>query len=150
MDYVKYIRNMTGNNKIILNASAVIIEKDDMILLQKRSDNSKWGLIGGIMELGETYKDCAIREAKEETSLDINLDYLIGIYNNYNMEWPSGDKAHVICAIYKATIKSGVLKKDFESLELKFFKKEDIPYIFAEDHRKAINDYFNGIKNNIE
>ena len=49
MDYVKYIRRFTGHNKIILNAAGCIIVKDSKILLQKRSDNSTWGLFGVIM-----------------------------------------------------------------------------------------------------
>lgn len=55
-DYVKYIRSMVGHNKIIMNASGAIIEKDGLILLQRRSDNGKWGLPGGIMEMDETYQ----------------------------------------------------------------------------------------------
>ena len=56
-DYVKYIRSMVGHNKIIMNASGAIIEKDGLILLQRRSDNGKWGLPGGIMEMDETYQE---------------------------------------------------------------------------------------------
>ncbi len=148
-DYVKYIRSMVGHNKIIMNASGAIIERDNKILLQRRSDNGKWGLPGGIMEMGETYHEGAIREVKEETGLDIELDYLIGIYHNKDMEWPSGDMAHVICAVFKAHITSGTLSIDSESLELKFFSKEELPIIASLDHKKAIEDYYNGIKNNV-
>lgn len=149
-DYVKYIRSMVGHNKIIMNASGAIIEKDGLILLQRRSDNGKWGLPGGIMEMDETYQEGAIREVKEETGLDIKLDYLVGIYHNKNLKWPSGDKAHVICAVYKAHILSGDIQKDHESLELKFFSKDNLPEIAAIDHKNAINDFFNGVKNNID
>jgi ADP-ribose pyrophosphatase YjhB (NUDIX family) len=150
MDYVKYIRSKVGHDKIIMNASGAIIVQDDKILLQRRSDNGKWGLIGGILEMDESYSEGAKREIKEETGLDVNLDYLVGIYNSYNMVWPSGDKAHVICAIYKASIKEGKPRIDEESLELKFFGKDEIPFIPAQDHKKAIDDYFNGIKNHVE
>ena len=149
-DYVKYIRSMVGHNKIIMNASGAIIEKDGMILLQRRSDNGKWGLPGGIMEMDETYQEGAIREVKEETGLDIKLDYLVGIYHNKSLKWPSGDKAHVICAVFKAHILSGDIQKDHESLELKFFSKDNLPEIAAIDHKNALNDFFNCIKNNID
>ena len=150
MDYVKYIRNKTGSDKIILNCAGVmIIDKDNRVLLQHRKDNNEWGLIGGVVELDETYKEAAIRETREETGLDINIDYFLGIYHNYNMVWKNGDMAHVIGAYYKASIKSGILRTDEESLELKFFDKKDIPYLFAEDHRKVIDDYYNNkIHNN--
>ena len=148
-DYVKYIRSMVGHNKIIMNAFGAIVVKDDKILLQKRSDNNKWGLSGGIMEMDETCQEAAIREVKEETGLDIKLDYLVGIYHNKNCSWSSGDKAHVIFVCFKASIISGELQKDSESLELKFFGNDELPLIEASDHLHAIRDYFSGIKNNV-
>ena len=149
MDYVKYIRSMVGNNKIILNASGGIIVKDNKILLQKRSDNGKWGLFGGIMEMDETFQECAKREIKEEIGLDVNLDYLIGIYHNFDASWPSGDKAHCICVVYKCSIISGEPTIDSESLEAKWFDFDKIPEIGSKDHQAAINDFLAGVKNNI-
>lgn len=149
MDYVTYIRSMVGNRKIILNAAGGIIVKENKILLQKRSDNRQWGLFGGIMELEESYEECARREIREETGLVVHLDYLVGIYHNYNMEWPSKDKAHVICAVYKASIVGGEETKDSESTDMAWFPLDSIPFIFAEDHRKAIQDFKNGLKNQI-
>lgn len=150
MDYVKYIRSRVGHDKIIMNASGAIVEKDNKILLQRRSDNGKWGLPGGIMEMGETYHEAAIREVKEETGLDISIDYLIGIYHNKDWQWASGDEAHVICAVFKAHIVSGELQKDLESLELKFFSEDELPEITSPDHKMAIYDFFSEIKNHVE
>ena len=45
MDYIHELRQAIGPRKIILNAATTIIEKDGKILLQRRSDNGKWGLI---------------------------------------------------------------------------------------------------------
>lgn len=149
-DYVSFIREKVGKEKIILNAAGVVITKDNKILLQKRSDNNEWGLIGGIMEIDETFHETAIREAKEETGLEVKLDNLIGIYHNYDMMWPNGDKAHVICAVYRASIISGTPRIDKESLELKFFGKDELPYIHASDNRQAVEDFFLGKVNQIK
>lgn len=150
MDYVKYIRGMTGTNKIILNCAGTVIVKDNKILLQRRSDNGKWGLIGGLLEMGETYSQAAIRETMEETGLTVNLDYPLGIYYNPDMVWPSGDQAFVIGAYYKASIVSGTLRVDEESLELKFFGIDELPELFAADHRDAVRDYIAGLSNQIK
>ena len=150
MDYVKYIRSLVGHNKIILNAAGGVILDNGKILLQKRSDNNRWGLFGGIMELGETYNECAKREIKEETGLEVSLDYLIGIYHNKDCKWPSGDMAHVIVAVYKATIISGELKIDNESLEAKWFSLDDLPEIGSKDHYDAIMDLKMGLKNQVK
>lgn len=149
MDYVKYIRDMVGKNRVILTAAATIIEKDNKVLLQRRSDNNAWSLVGGVMELDENFSECALREVKEETGLDVKLDYLVGIYHHYNMEWVSGDKAHIICAVYKASIVSGEPRIDEESIELKYFAKNEIPYIAADDQRHAVDDYLKGLMNQI-
>ena len=49
--------------------------------LKKRSDNSMWGLSGGAIDPGESVINATIREAKEETNLDVEIDGLLGIYS---------------------------------------------------------------------
>ena len=143
-NYIKRIRHYLGHQKIILNASGGIVVKDGEILLQHRSDNAKWGLVGGMLEINETYLEGALREIKEETGLDVKPISFLGIFHNHNMVYPNGDQAHVICACYVFEIIGGALRKDEESLELKFFSKEELPEIFAEDHKLAIKRYFDG------
>ena len=133
MDYIKMIRPLVGHQRIILNAAGAIITREDgKILLQRRSDNGNWSLIGGLMELDETFEQTALREIREETGLEVKLDYLVGVYHNRRAEWPNGDKAHVVCAVYKASILSGEPRIDEESLELRFFGKDEIPGLIEE------------------
>lgn len=146
MDYIKSIRPKLGHQKIILNCSGVVIVKDNKILLQRRKDNNMWGIIGGLLELNETYEEAAIRECKEETGLDIKLDALLGIFHNHDMVWSNGDQAQVIAACYLASIVSGEPRIDEESYELKYFAIDEIPFLFAEDHREALKAYKDGIR----
>ena len=146
MDYIQSIRPKLGHQKIILNCAGGVIVKDDMILLQRRKDNNEWGLIGGLLELEETYLEGALREVKEETSLIVEPRYFLGIFHNHEMVWSNGDKAHTIGAYFVFDIISGEPQIDEESYELKFFKKEDLPELFASDHREALKAYFAGIK----
>ena len=144
MDYISSIRAKLGRQKIILNCAGAIIETDGKILFQRRSDNGKWGLIGGLLELDETYEEAAAREVREETGLEVRLDSFLGIYHNYDMVWSNGDAAHVIGAYFKASVIGGELRKDAESLELEYFSRDEIPELFAEDHRAVVNDYLEG------
>ena len=146
MDYIKTIRKNLGNQKIILNTAGGIIVKNNKILLQRRSDNGEWGLIGGLLELDETYLEAALREVKEETKLVVEPKYFLGIFHNHNMVWSNGDQAHVIGAYYVFEIISGEPRIDDESLELRFFAKEELPYLFAEDHLLAVDAYFKGVR----
>ena len=146
MDYVRTIRQGIGDRKIILNCAGVLVIRDDRILFQRRSDNNRWGLIGGLLELEETYEQAALRETREETGLEVRLESFLGIYHNHHMMWGNGDKAHTIGAYFVASILSGEVRCDEESLELRFFGKHEIPDLFAEDHRAALDAYFHGIR----
>ena len=146
MDYIKGLRKDVGHKKILLNCAGAVIVREGKILLQRRTDNGKWGLIGGLLELDETYEQAAIREIREETGLEVHLDSFLGLFHNYNMVWANGDQAHVIGAYYAASIVEGEPRTDEESLELRFFSREELPPLFAEDHRAAVEAYFAGIR----
>ena len=146
MDYIKSIRPQLGHQKIILNCAGAVVCREGRILLQRRSDNAAWGLPGGILELDETYEEAAVREVREETGLTVRLTALLGIYHNYDMMWPNGDRAHTIGAIYTAEILSGEPRIDEESLELRFFVQEELPDLCFPDHRLAVEAYFRGVR----
>ncbi len=146
LDYIHGLRRIIGNRKIILNCAGAVIEKDGKILFQRRSDNGKWGLIGGLLELNETYAEAAVREIREETGLEVQLDAFLGIYHNHAMVWANGDRAHTLGAYYLAHITGGTLRLDEESFELKFCGRDEIPPLFAEDHRAALDAYYRGVR----
>ena len=62
-------------------AVIVAIIEDEKVLLTKREDFEVWCLPGGGVEDGETLAEGAIREAKEETGLDVELTSLVGVYS---------------------------------------------------------------------
>ncbi len=146
MDYIHELRKITGPRKLILNCAGAIIVKDKKILFQRRTDNGKWGLIGGLLEMNETYEQAVLREIQEETGLKVRLDSFLGVFHNHDMVWGNGDAAHVICAYYTAVIVSGEPRIDEESYELRFFAENEYPDLFAEDHRAALNAFRKGIR----
>ena len=146
MDYIHDLRRLTGPRKLILNAADALIVREGKILFQRRADNGKWGLIGGLLELNETYEEAAIREIREETGLEVKLESFLGIFHNHDMVWPNGDRAHVISACYTASIVRGEPRIDEESFELRFFGKDEIPPLFAQDHIEELKAYFSGVR----
>lgn len=141
MDYIKTIRNLVGHNKIILNVATAIIEIDNKILIQKRSDNGLYSLPGGCMELNETLEETCIREVFEETGLNVEIKKLVGVYHNFNMIWPNGDKAHCVNFVYSCKIIGGNLRIDSESLDLQFIDKYNLPKLHTNDLEEALKDY---------
>ena len=147
MDYIHELRKIIGPRKIMLNCAGALIIREGKILCQRRTDNGKWGLIGGLVEMNETYAEAAIREAREETGLEIRLDAFLGIFHNHNMVWSNGDAAHVLTAMFTASILSGEPRIDEESYELRFFDVQEMPELFAEDQRAALAAYLQGVRN---
>ena len=146
MDYIHDLRAIIGHRKIILNCAGALIIRDGKILFQRRTDNGKWGLIGGLLELNETYEQAALREIREETGLEVRLDSFLGIFHNHHMVWGNGDTAHVLSAMYTASILKGEPRIDEESYELRFFGRDEIPELFAEDQIAALDAYWQGVR----
>ncbi|MBE6488714.1 MAG: NUDIX hydrolase [Methanosphaera stadtmanae] len=124
-----------------LTVDAIIVHEDKIVLI-KRLNNphmNKWALPGGFVEYGETVEDATIREAKEETNLDINLDDLVGVYSD-----PDRDpRRHTVSVVYKATIVGDVIQSGSDAKDARFFNIEDAMKMdLAFDHNEILNDAF--------
>ena len=147
MNYVEYIRNKVGHDAInLVGVNVLIINKNDQVLLQKRGTFPyKWGLVGGITELGESLEETAIRETKEETGLDIKNLNLLGTTSGEKcfINFPNGDKAYFITIGYFTKSFRGALKIDgLETKELKFFGYKELPDNIPNSHRIMIDKYY--------
>ncbi|MEV6729798.1 NUDIX domain-containing protein [Streptomyces sp. NPDC051364] len=60
-------------NSLVPAASAVVVDREGRVLLQRRTDNGMWALPGGKMELGESIGQCAARETLEETGVTVEI-----------------------------------------------------------------------------
>lgn len=146
-NYIKYIRRMVGHKRILMNFTlAAIFNEKGEIFLQKRGDNGKWGLPGGAMELGETLNEAVIREVKEETGFKIKPESLIGIYTGrkYWKLYMNGDKTQPVSFLFNAKIVGGRLDygTDGETLELRYFSKNNLPEISSRGFKDMIRDAF--------
>ena len=82
-----------------------------------------------------------MREVKEETGLDVNVEKMIGIYTDCNMEYPNGDQAQSICIAYKLQVIGGECCCDNqETLELRYFPLNQLPPLFCKQHEELAND----------
>lgn len=98
----------------------------------------KWVFPGGYVDRGEPTALAAVREAREESGLDVRLDRLVDIYS-YAGRTP-------IVIVYAATHIGGVLAIDDESLEARVFEPQAIPWddLAFRSTREALRDYLNG------
>lgn len=120
--------------------SDIIIEfPDGSIVLGKRMNEpykGMWGLPGGKMDEGETIEATAIREAKEETNLDIEITGIVGVYSQLGRD-PRG---RYISVVYTARVIGGELKAGSDATEI----MQTTDYMdrqLAFDHNEILKDY---------
>ena len=142
---------IADKTEVKIGVGVIILDSVKRILLERRSDNGLWSLPGGSIDPGETFKQAIIREAKEETNLDIEISTLLGLYSSPKegriVIYPdNGDVRHIVDAVFIATITGGNLQKSHESIEIKFFDKDNLPRDIAPPVVKPLNDYLSGEK----
>jgi len=120
----------------------IIRAQDDRIVLVRRAIEpgyGRWVFPGGYVDRGEDVPAAAIREAREECGLDISLDGLINIYS-YPGKTP-------VIIVYAATIVSGELAPDEESLEARMFAHPELPWdeLAFRSTADALRDYGAGL-----
>ena len=102
-----------------------------------------WALPGGFVEYGESVENGAIREAKEETNIDVTLKDLVGVYSDPDRD-PRG---HTITVAFTATGDMSKMKADTDAKEVKIFSAEKLDEInIAFDHDKIIRDCLKKVK----
>lgn len=131
MGYIMDLRKYVGHAPLIMaGAGVLVLSENNEVLLQKRSDNLCWGIIGGSIELGETLEETAKREALEEAGIEVFDLKLFNVYSGPNSyyKYPNGDEVYNVATIYTTYNYSGDLRPDKnETLELKFFPIDSIP-----------------------
>ncbi len=120
-----------------LTVDAVIIKNNLIILIKRKNEpfKGKWALPGGFVKYGETVENAVIREAKEETGLDVRIEKLLGVYSDPNRN-PRG---HTVSVCFICRIVSGNLKSGTDSADVKEFKFSGLPEL-AFDHKKIIRN----------
>jgi 8-oxo-dGTP pyrophosphatase MutT (NUDIX family) len=107
-------------------AEALILDGTGRILLMRRSDNGQWCMPGGACEVGESSAATAVRETLEEVCLDVDIDGLIGVYDNRVIGAP--DPGSWVMFLYAAHLKNPGQRPgpSTESLEAAWFHPRDI------------------------
>jgi 8-oxo-dGTP diphosphatase len=116
-----------------------IIELPDgnIVLIERKNSPYGWALPGGFVDYGETVERAAIREAKEETCLDVQLIEQFYAYSDPNRD----PRYHTISVVFIAAA-NGVPRGADDAKIAGTFREAEIPTPVVFDHARILRDYF--------
>lgn len=125
----------------LLTVDIIIRYQEGIVLVERKNLPFGWALPGGFVEVGESLEDAAIREAKEETSLDIKLIEQFHAYSD-----PRRDlRFHTATVVFLAD-GNGIMRGKDDAKRADVFSEAAMPSDMAFDHKEIMSDYFNYIK----
>jgi 8-oxo-dGTP pyrophosphatase MutT (NUDIX family) len=113
--YVADVRAIVGSRLLLLPAVSVHIrDAAGRLLLVHQVDRQQWGTVGGAVEPGESPAEAAVREAREETGLEVELTGLVAALggSGFEMIYPNGDECAYISIVFDARVVGGDLIAD--------------------------------------
>lgn len=117
----------------------IIIESADgaIVLIERKNSPHGWALPGGFVDYGESVESAAMREAKEETSLDVSLTEQFYTYSD-----PRRDaRHHTVSTVFIATAEGQPHAAD-DAKVARLFSETNLPAPIVFDHAKILRDYF--------
>ena len=120
----------------------IIIEVNDtgIVLIKRKNPPHGWAIPGGFVDYGETVEETGVREAKEETGLDVELTRLLGVYSD-----PDRDpRVHTVSTVFVARASGTPVGLD-DAAEARVFTRDNLPDDLAFDHRSILDDYFSSL-----
>lgn len=145
LDYVKNLRRMIGNTKIVLpGVRALMFNARGELLLEKQAHFGSWALPHGCVDVGESVFGALQREVREETGLSILHAEPFGVYTDpkYSVTYPNGDRVQTFTIAFLVKEWSGELAIDGDEVtELGFFPLDDPPNPVYSNHLDTIADH---------
>ncbi len=127
-----------ANSGPFLAADAIIeLAANRIVLIERGHPPSGWAIPGGFVEYGESLEEAAVREAREETGLEIELVDLLYVYSD-----PARDpRQHTVTAVFTARAQGHPVGGD-DAAAAAVFDEHTLPSPLAFDHARVLADYF--------
>ena len=125
----------------LVGVGAVIVHEGRAVIVQRGTEPLKgqWSVPGGALEIGETLRQCAIREALEETGLQVEAGEVLEVFDAIYAETDGRILYHYVLIDFACKLLGGELKAGGDAVQAKWVTAEELAkYEVAEKARKGI------------
>lgn len=104
-------------NSVVPSVVAIVQDDHGRVLMIHKTDNHKWALPGGGHEIGESIADTVVREVKEETGYDVEVETITGTYTDpgHVMAYDDGEVRQQFSIAFRARLLGGEARTSSES-----------------------------------
>ncbi|MFC0526255.1 NUDIX hydrolase [Phytohabitans kaempferiae] len=115
-------------NRIVVAATAFVLDEDGRVLLIRRSDNGLWALPGGAQDIGESIAQTVVRETYEETGITVEVAGIVGIYSdpNHVIAYSDGEVRQQFSICFRARYHSGEPTRSSETPEVAWIARAEL------------------------
>ena len=121
----------------LLTVDIIVEVNGGIVLIERKNIPHGWAIPGGFVDYGESIETAALREAKEEISLDVVLTDQFHTYSNPNRD----PRHHTVSTVFIATA-NGTPRGADDAKVARLFREDDLPQPIVFDHKQILRDYF--------
>ena len=115
-------------NSIVPAVTAFVVNDAGDVLMERRSDNGRWGMPGGVQEIGENIAGTVVREVREETGITVEVIGLVGIFTDpgHVIAFADGEVRQEFSLCFRARPVGGEIKVSSESFEVRWVPRSEV------------------------
>jgi 8-oxo-dGTP pyrophosphatase MutT (NUDIX family) len=127
-DFVLRLREHVGTAPLWLTGATAVVLDGDRVLLVRRADTGAWTPVAGIVDPGEHPAATAVREAREEAGIAIEVEALVRVHVLQPIAYPNGDVTQYLDLVFRCRHVAGEPHvADEESVDVGWFALDALP-----------------------